>query len=136
MALKPNIQSGKKMLLHPAPNDDHAGLTHRLVSENQLVHMGIWKVMFGHRVRAGFVDDKCGVSLDWCGGANWKDVERLYSLAKAILEKRAEDRNCFAGLPGFSVVKPFVLDLDFVKVVSEAAGDFQLVQLEKFNVYA
>jgi hypothetical protein len=31
------------------------------------------------------------------------------------------------------VVKPFVLDLNFVKVVSEAAGDFQLVQLEKFT---
>ncbi len=117
-----------KLLL--APNDDYIGFTHQLVSENNLVHMGVYRVLFGHRVRAGFCDNKEWVELDWCGGGRWEDVERLYSLTRVILLRRKEDRDCFAGLPPYSMVKPFFLDLDFVKAVSEAAGEnFDLVSL-------
>ena len=120
------------MKLLPAPNDGYTGLTHQLVSENNFVRMGVFRVAYGHRVRAGFCDDKAGVHLDWCGGGRWEDVERLYSLTKAILLGRKEDRDCFAGLPPFSMVKPFFLDLDFVKVVSETADEkFDLISLKK-----
>ena len=117
------------MKLQPAPLDPDSMLFHRLVSENGLVEMGVYRVMYGYRVRAGFVGDM-GSVLDWCGGGNWKDVERLYSLCKAILEQQPETKSCFNDLPPNSMIKPFYKDVDFVRVVGEKAGEFSLVSLD------
>lgn len=116
------------MKLIPAPNDNLNMILHRLVSENELVEMGVYKVIYGWRVRAGFVGEPT-VNLDWCAGGNWSDVERLYSLCSAVLSNREENRKCFDGLPSHSLVKPFYLDLDFVKKISDEAGDFKLLSL-------
>lgn len=115
------------MKLLDAEGDEH--MSHRLISENKIVHMFVHRVMYGYRVRAGFVADDWGVILDWCGGGDWKNVERLYSLTKAILLKRPEDRSCFKGLPTFSKVKPFHLDEEFVRIVGREAGEFELISL-------
>lgn len=124
------------MKFNSAPDDLHnTMLFHRKVSENGLVEMGVYRVMFGWRVRAGFVDDIGFCVLDWCGGGNWTDVERLYSLCFAILSDREENRQCFDDLPPVSMVKPFYLDLDFVKVVGEKAKchstEFKLLTLAR-----
>ena len=103
-------------------------LRHRLVSENGLVEMGTYRVLFGWRVRAGFCGSSC-CALDWCAGGNFTDAERLYSLCKAILEKRPEDRSCFDGLPPHSEIKPFFLDPAFMEIVSREAGEFELISL-------
>lgn len=121
------------MILLPAVYDPHTQLTHRLVSQNNQIEMGVFRVLFGHRIRAGFCNSPC-CEWDWCGGGNWKDVERLYSIAKAILLNREENRSCFDGLPSYSTVKPFFLDLDFVEAVSKAAGDrLEIVSLENLR---
>lgn len=116
------------MILQPAPDEDHTGMFQRLVSENQLVEMGIYRVMFGYRVRAGFVGSK-GVELDWCGGGNWADVERLYAICKTILSKREENRDCFENLPGQSEVKPFFNDISFTTKVLTASGELTVEPL-------
>jgi hypothetical protein len=117
------------MKLNSAPDDLHDTLLfHRRVSEKGLVEMGVYRVAYGWRVRAGFVGEM-GCVLDWCGGGNWKDVERLYSLCHAILLSKKEDRQCFDDLPHYSTIKPFYLDLEFVKIVGEKAGDFSLIEL-------
>lgn len=114
----------------PAPDDlHHTMLFHRLVSQNGLVEFGVYRVVYGWRVRACFVGD-CGATLDWCGGGNWKDVERLYSICHAILVQREESRECFDGIPPWSHIKPFYLDLEFVKKVGRLAGDFPLLTLD------
>jgi hypothetical protein len=118
------------MKLTPAEDDDRTMMTHRLISENQLIEMGVYRVAYGWRVRAGFVNAAC-CELDWCGGGIWKDVERLYSLCYAVLEKRNESRSAFLGLPSSSRVKPFYLDLEFVHLVGNLAGEFKLLELEK-----
>ena len=110
------------MQLSPAPDDSRTGLFARLQSENAIVEMGIYRVMFGFRVRAGF----CGrnsCELDWCAGANWSDVERLYSICRSIMMKRPEDSDCFAGLPRCSQVKPFFLDVPFTEAILRECGD-------------
>lgn len=114
-----------------APDDNEASLTNCMISENALVRIGVWRVAFGYRVRAGFLADRYGVTLDWCGGNNWKDVERLYSLAIACLSKMEENLDCFEKLPPHSNIKPFYNDLRFVKTVGELAGDFELISLEQ-----
>lgn len=115
-----------------APDDPKTNTFHRLVSENGLVHIGVFPVMFGFRVRCGFCDDPNTVKLDWCGGVNWDDVKRLYSLALSILKSRDEDRSCFDGLPLASKLKPFHRDKDFTAKVLKLAGpNFEMVELEK-----
>ncbi len=122
-----------KLIDHPF--DPALEWHHCKISENSYVRMGIYKVIYGWRVRAGFVHDKWGCTLDWCGGANWTDIEKLYSLCYAILSKRDEENSCFEGLPQVSSIKPFYKDDDFVKIVGEAAGDFELISLERPNLF-
>lgn len=119
------------MELRRAPDDPNTGWTHTMVSEHFVVHMGVYRVFYGWRVRAGYVLDTGGCSLDWCAGGRWQDVERLYSLCAAILSRRNEDGDVFAGIPRFSRVKPFYKDDDFVRSVGELAGEgFELLNLE------
>lgn len=116
------------------PNNEWTGWTHYRVSEKGLVHVGVYRVMYGHRVRAGFVADKMGCTLDWCGGANWKDVERLYSLCIGVLSRRDETPNCFEGIPQYSIIKPFYLDERFTRKVIKLAGEFEMISLEVSDV--
>lgn len=119
------------MKLEPAPDRPENLLFHRLVSETGLIEMGIHPVLFGYRVRAGFTDSPWGVELDWCGGADWQDVRRLYSIAAAILRSRPEDGKCFAGLPGHSQVKPFVRDQEFTnKIITAVDGPLALLDID------
>jgi hypothetical protein len=98
----------------------------RLVSEDGKIEMGIHPVIFGYRVRAGFVGD-CGVNLDWCGGDDHKQIEILYSVAKNILEHK----NSFHGVPTHSKIKPFYKDEEFVKeIMSLVTQPFEIVKLK------
>lgn len=120
------------MKLEPKDDDDagRADLIHRLESENGLVEMGVYRVMYGWRVRAGFSGYPC-CELDWCAGSQWKNVEQLYSLCYAILTLREESRNCFEGLPTCSRTKPFYMDREFIVTVSALAGsDCNLIKLK------
>lgn len=90
------------------------------------VHIGVYPVLYGHRVRAGFVRDLWGCVLDWCGGANWDDVERLYNICHGILSARDEGPDCFHGMPPSSNVKPFYNDPVFLTTVGELLpADFE-----------
>lgn len=123
------------------PVHPHFGWTHYRVSEGGGVHIGVHRVIYGFRVRAGYRGDLLGCYCDWCGGANWKDVERLYSLCLAILSQREEpgdnwrQANVFEGLPPVSSIKPFYLDEEFTKTVGELAGpNLELISLMRPEV--
>jgi hypothetical protein len=117
------------MYLLPAPDDPFNAMYLRLVSENGIVEMGVYPVLFGFRVRAGFCGDP-GVCLDWCAGHDWSNVERLYAICRAILLKRPEERP-FSGLPGHSQVKPFFLDHGFTVRIIREAGDVEPMRLAR-----
>ena len=92
----------------------------KVVSENGLVEIGIHPVMFGFRVRAGFAGSQT-YDIDYCGGADQLQVETLYSMTVAILSQREEDRRAFAGMPGFSKVKPYFKDTEFSDWITSSA---------------
>jgi len=121
-----------KFILHPY--NEEVGWSNYRISEGGVVHLGVYRVMYGFRVRAGRVADRWGCTLDWCGGANWQDVERLYSLCLGILSQRDEANFSFERIPTVSKVKPFYLDEYFVKTVSDLAGGFELITLEKSSL--
>lgn len=118
------------MNLKPALDDLETMVIHRMISENGIVEIGVYKVIFGWRVRAGFCGDAF-CQIDWCGGDNWENVERLFSICHSILTKRDEDKNCFNGIPETSRIKPFYNDLNFLIDVLEKAGDFEIIKLKR-----
>lgn len=113
------------MKLVPSSDIPEYGYFNCLSSEDGKVTMGISVVIFGYRV-VGYCKGDVGPRVNWCGGDNQLNVERLFSLLKAILEKRDTDGNPFEGLPIASQIKPFFLDEEFVREVGSKAGDFTL----------
>ncbi len=57
-------------------DNDDLELFQRLVSEDGTIEMGIHPVIFGYRVRAGYVGNMF-YELDWCGGDKQEDLEVL-----------------------------------------------------------
>lgn len=94
----------------PAEDDRLNQLYQRIVSEDGKIEIAVHPVIFGYRVRAGYVGD-CYVHLDWCGGDDHSAVEMLYSIAKNILEAKGN----FEGIPDRSNIKPYYKDVDFMK---------------------
>lgn len=123
------------MKLLPSPDDfEESHETHRRLSENGLISLGVYQVLYGFRVRSGFEGCKWFV-LDWCAGGDWDQVQRLYSIAYSILVQREENKHAFYGLPIHSEIKPFFMDIAFTETIIEAMnGNFQMIELEKPKV--
>jgi len=118
-----------KMVFKEADDDADTGLTHRRVSECGRVEIGVYQVLFGFRVRAGFVGSPC-CELDWCCGSDWVWVQVFYSIALGILSKRDVSAECFDEIPCHSQVKPSYLDAEFVNRLMELLPEVKAVVLE------
>jgi len=104
-----------------APDDRRNLLFHRMVSEHGLVEVGIHPVLFGYRVKAGFVGSGWS-EIEWCAGGNAAVVSGLRQACLHILSTRSEHRECFAVIPRMTEVKPFFRDMEFMQwlvIVSE-----------------
>lgn len=113
------------------PAEDNDAYFERLVSEDGKIELGVYPVMFGYRVRAGFTNFEWS-EIDWCGGANQTQVELLYSIAKNILEKQGN----FKGMPMCSDIKPFYNDEEFSKYIhSKVSKPLEIVQLKPLSEY-
>lgn len=105
-------------------------LYQRLVSEDGKIEMGIHPVMFGYRVRAGYVGLMI-YEMDWCGGDDQTQLELLYSIAKNILE----NKNSFDGVPPISMIKPFYKDDNFVKhIESLVTKPLEIIKLKPLSL--
>lgn len=119
-----------------AEDDIAANLFCRRVSENGLVEIGVARVLFGYRVKAGF----CGsliYAIDWCAGAQWHHVESLYTMCINALSARDESKSCFQGIPGCSRIKPYFNDEQFIKDVASLIPETQeaiTVKLDSTNI--
>ena len=112
-------------------DDNEAHLFERLISDDGKIEMGIYPVIFGYRIRAGY-SGYMHYEFDWCGGDDQSQVELLYSIAKNILE----NKNSFDGVPMCSRVKPFYKDKEFIKhIESLVTQPLEIVKLQPLNVY-
>lgn len=118
------------MKFHKAPSTPDLFL--RVVDETNTIQIGIYRVMFGYRVRAGRVDDKFGVNLDWCGGDQIDNIVWLYNTCITILSQREPD-NCFEGLPPVSQIKPAFNDKEFIKTLLLKIGCNPMIREFKFT---
>lgn len=105
------------MKLISAP--DNMGLFFRQTDESKTIEFGVWRVMFGYRVRAGFVNE-ASVCWDWCAGNDLKSLSFLYTIAEQILLSREVSRAAFEGVPEHSDIKPYFNDFKFVGAIMSA----------------
>lgn len=100
--------------------EDDENLICRSVSADGRIHVGLYRVLFGWRVRGGWVNDKWGVALDWCCGADHGAIYMGYKLMLAAIQSSADCENPFEALPASSEFKPFTHDKEmFFKAVRE-----------------
>lgn len=117
------------MKLNSAPDSEY--YFERLVSEDGKIEIGIYPVMFGYRVRAGFIDAFCS-EIDWCGGADQTQVELLYSIAKNIIEHQGDFTNMLMS----SEIKPFYNDTEFTShITSLTKAPLEIIKLQPLSVY-
>jgi len=99
----------------------------RKVAHLPKIEIGVYPVMFGYRIRVGMVGS-WAVELDYCAGAQQEDVENIYALTLAILDKnmdKIEDmdhiRAIFKGFP-FQEIKPMFNDPECFTKLTKLAG--------------
>ena len=77
----------------------------REVSESGRWELGVWRVLYGYRIRAGVVDN--GVfAVDYCTGSDMNHVSEVLGLVRVILSSLPEDvegDEVHALMPGFQV---------------------------------
>lgn len=112
-----------------AEPDRRKGLYCRHVSENGLVEIGVFRVLYGFRIRAGFTSNKTNSRTDWCCGADWILVQAMYTILFSILELREENETCFEGIPRYSEIKPCYKDPEFQASLKSLAPRVSLVAI-------
>lgn len=86
------------------------------LTEDGEVWVGRYRVMYGYRLRAGFIgDDVYGCEVDICCGSDPIAYENARDVVmKAILYNKENGDDVFKDIPDKSKVKPYTLDADFV----------------------
>lgn len=115
-----------------APNDPvQTGIIDRVVSETGLVEVGVYPVLFGYRIRAGYVGDPMCI-IDWCCGDSSKMLHSHYVALLLILRRREESGGCFHGIPRTSAIKPCWKDKEFCNDLSRVlTSDGQITQADE-----
>jgi len=108
---------------------DSKYLKARYIDVDKNVEVGIYPVIFGWRVKAGYIDTY-SYELDYCCGANQKMVETILGIVKTILEKY----NCDFSIFPVQEIKPVFNDpLCFSQMLELAEGNAQLVEVPELQ---
>lgn len=104
----------------------------RQISSDHQIEMGVYPVIYGMRVRCGFLGS-FSVELDWCAGGSDTSLKVLYSLCYKIIGDRLHmDRHEIFDrqvVPSYSNIKPWTLDRDFTARLAALAGPVEPISL-------
>lgn len=79
--------------------------------------MGIARVMFGYRIKAGFVnegrEEPMSYEIDWCCGTQLSTLSLVYSFIKNRIDKNFR----LDTLPSHSEIKPLQNDEKFMEIL-------------------
>src|SRR5687768_7093342 len=95
-------------------------------SENNVWEIGVHTVMFGYRIRVGLIGDDF-YALDYCAGNQQENVEKVFSMVKAIMEKVTE-RNFYTIKWPVQERKP-IIGTECEEVLESLAGEYELLDL-------
>lgn len=96
------------------------------ISADLKVRFVAYRVAYGWRLRAGYVDSPMVFDLDWCLGDNGHETREFQYAFKAMLKMVDENwrnrRPHFHGIPPHSMIKPIFRDPAFVIKVFRGVG--------------
>lgn len=113
-----SCKSEPMLAFQKAPDSENLTYRHKaLLHTGEVVEIGVWRVLFGLRVRAGYVGaGSC--NIDWCCGASPTTLNYIYKLLMNILTARMEEKispgQFFQGIASVSAIKPVNLDQAFM----------------------
>lgn len=102
--------------------DDANYLTNRMISGN--IEIGVHRVLFGYRVRAGYIGNGY-YDIDYCCGDDPEWIRRVYSAVLTVLTSR-EETDAFKGFP-VQNTKPMINDrVCFVNLIKMMGKDTRI----------
>lgn len=101
--------------------NDPKGLLYAKCDIDKNIIMGIYPVMYGYRIRAGYYNLNF-YELDWCAGNEIEHINILYSMCYYCLSKRSVN-DPFINLPATSIRKPYYNDEDFLLKIKNDLKD-------------
>lgn len=123
------------MKFNPYTTELDEGLLFKSVSECGRIEIGVYPVLFGFRIRAGFAGNMW-YGIDYCCGSEQEDVEFIYTMTRNILEQQEFSQDIFKVFP-YQERKPFFTDLEnfdkFLRLI-KAGPDFIDIKLP--DIYA
>lgn len=99
-------------------DDKYLSNRHEIIINGRRFEVGIWKVIFGFRIRGGYVNSGM-ITFDWCCGANPAVIQATQKVLMDLIERGTD----FQIMPKYSDIKPWPNDLEFAKKVDELYGD-------------
>lgn len=88
-------------------------------SEDKTIFISKYRVMFGYRLHAGFIDTMDSYfELDICCGIEPENYTNLFNKIVSIISKNGSE-DPFKGIPTCSVIKPYMKDDNFKKIIEE-----------------
>ena len=91
-----------------------SGLYNYEIIEDKYI-IGRYRVLFGYRIRGGKIGDMC-FGFDVCCGTSTELLNKVQDIYSKFMRKNLQDGNLyFAGLRGFSQIKPAHKDIDYMK---------------------
>lgn len=112
-------------------NDIETELYLSKTDEDKTIIFGIYPVMFGYRIRAGYIGLQW-YELDWCAGDDPIQINLLYSICNHCLLLR-DKKDPFKDLPRISKIKPFYNDPEFVSVLNNETSNSNFSLLENIT---
>lgn len=112
--------------LHDVECDTDKQLHHRI--SDGIIEMGMHPVIYGVRIRAGYVFDKECHCWDWCCADDQLLIGYTYITMKTFLEAGVE----FNELPHFSEIKPWNRDKHFAQKISNKLKEIGLPIMAMF----
>jgi hypothetical protein len=90
---------------------------------NDKYFIGTYDVMFGKRMRGGYLlDDWC--TFDVCCGTDKALLEKVKAIyEKKVIKNMKEDKEPSYGLRGMSLIKPIFNDKEYMKWLLEVAKE-------------
>jgi hypothetical protein len=85
--------------------------------------IGRYDVMFGTRIRGGHIGEMC-FGFDVCCGTSEELLNKVQDIYSKFMRKNLQEGNLyFAGLRGFSQIKPIHKDIDYMKWLIEKESE-------------
>lgn len=110
----------------PTDDDEENQIFSRRVSPCGKMFIGIYPVLFGKRIRAGYVGSDF-VIIDWCCGSDQEYLKIAYSILLGYMQNGGK----FSDLPGSSNIKPWYNDPEFCKEVGRQVMNLKTTKTKK-----